>query len=125
MTTNTIDRDLRTYMAVMQAVAIEEAKTMPTTPEIKRQAEALAAFARERHAEIKRAELAAMPSNVVTGAVRPSILAMARDAVIARMSALFAEHPQLGFCYREFEHATDDDLRSALEDVLSVLERSE
>jgi hypothetical protein len=125
MKPNATERDLRTYMAVMQAIAIEEAKTMPTTPEIKRQAAELAAFARERHAEIKRAELAAMPSNIVSGAVRPSILAMARDAVVARLSALFAEHPQLGLCYREFEEATDDDLRSALEDVLSVLERDE
>lgn len=125
MKTNTIDRDLRTYMAVMQAVAIEEAKTMPTTPEIKREAEALAAFAREKHAEIKRVELAAMPSNIVSGEVRPSILAMARDAVIARLSALFAERPQLAFCYRDYEQATDGDLRSALEDVLSILQLDE
>lgn len=124
-TTKTLDRDLRTFMAVAQAVAIEEAKTMAITPEMKREARALAAFAREKHAEIRRAQLAALPSNVVSGVVRPSIMAMARDAVMARLSALFAERPQLGLCYREYEHATDDDLRSALEDVLSVIERGE
>jgi hypothetical protein len=50
---------------------------------------------------------------------------MTRDAVIARLTELFAEHPKLAFCYRDYEHATDDDLRSALEDVLSVTERGE
>ena len=122
MTTD-IDRDLKTFMAVAQAVAIEEAKHMPTTPEMERDARELAAFTREHLAAVRRAELAQRPSNVVSGKIRREILAMARDQVIAALNKLFAERPQLAFCHRDFERATDEDLRSALEDALSVIER--
>lgn len=120
--TNDTERDLKTFMAVAQAVAIEEAKHMPTTPEIERDALALAAFTREHLAAMRREELAQRPSNIVSGAIRPSILAMARDKVIARLRDLFVRHPQLQFCYRDFEQATDEDLRSALEDALSIVD---
>src|SRR5262245_54062724 len=78
---NPIDRDLATCMAVARAVATEEAKHMPTTPAIERDAARLVMFTRERIAELRREELAAQPSNVVSGAVRPSILAMVIDKV--------------------------------------------
>lgn len=120
---DTLDRDLRTYGAIMQAVAWEESKFLPDTAEDQRAGEALAAFAREQVAARRRAELAARPSNVVCGAVRPSILAMARDQILAQLSALRAQHPTLAFCHRELEAVTDDDLRSALEDALSLVER--
>jgi hypothetical protein len=116
-----IDRDLKIFMYIAQAVAIEEAKYMAMTPEIERDAQELAAFTREHLAAIRRAELERRPSNIVSGAIRPSILAMARDKVIASLKELFVRHPQLQFCYREFEQATDEDLRSALEDALSLM----
>ena len=118
-----LDRDLRTYGAILQAVAWEESKYMPDTPEDVRVAEELAAFTREQVAARRRAELTRRPSNVVSGAVRPSILAMARDQVVALLSALRTQHPTLAFCHRELEAVTDDDLRSALEDALSLIER--
>lgn len=116
-----IDRDLKIFMCIAQAVAIEEAKYMTTTPEIERDAHELAAFTREHLAVIRRAELERRPSNIVSGAIRPSILAMARDKVIASLKELFVRHPGLVFCYRDFEQTTDEDLRSALEDALSLL----
>ncbi len=119
-TIDTTDRDLATFMAVARAVATEEAKHMPTTPAIERAAASLALFARERVAERRRAELAAQPTNVVSGAVRPSILAMLRDAVVARINGVLAIRPDLQFAFRDFESASDDDLRTALEDALSI-----
>lgn len=116
-----IDRDLATFMAVAQAVGIEEAKRTPTTTDDKREALDLVAFTREHLAAIRRDELAKRPSNVVSGAIRPSILAMTRDRVVARLRELFALYPDLQFCHREFDRETDDDLRSALEDALAVL----
>ncbi|MBA3462815.1 MAG: hypothetical protein H0T46_22860 [Deltaproteobacteria bacterium] len=119
-TPDTTDRDLATFMAVARAVATEEAKHMPTTPAIERDAAALVMFTREQLAEARRAELAAQPSNVVSGAVRPSILAMVRDKVLARLNQVIAAEPSLQFAHRDFETASDDDLRSALEDALVV-----
>ncbi len=119
-TTDTTDRDLATFMAVARAVATEEAKGIPTTPAIERDAASLAMFARERVAKLRRAELAAQPSNVVSGAVRPSILAMVRDKVLARLNEVIGIRPELQFAFRDFESASDHDLRTALEDALSI-----
>lgn len=119
------ERDLETFMAIAQAVAIEEAKTMPTTPEIRRSAEALVKLGRERIAEMRRADLAARPSNVVLGAIRESIRKLSRAEVIAKLSALWAVHPEMQFAHRECEEMTDDDLRSALEDAESLIASKE
>jgi alkanesulfonate monooxygenase SsuD/methylene tetrahydromethanopterin reductase-like flavin-dependent oxidoreductase (luciferase family) len=116
-----IDRDLATFMAVAQAVGLEEAKRTPTTADDEQEAQDLVTFTREHLAAIRRDELAKQRSNIVSGAIRPSILAMTRDRVLARLRELFVLYPDLQFCHREFERETDDDLRSALEDALAVL----
>lgn len=54
--------------------------------------------------------------------VRPSILAMARDAMVARFQWLFAQPDALIAC-RDLTELTDDDLRTALEDAETLLER--
>ena len=122
-TQRSFDQDLQTYGALVQALAWEESKYMPDTAEDERVAQSLVAFARNEVAARRRADLARRPSNVVSGAIRPSILAMARAHVRAQLDALCAQHPTLAFCYRELETVTDDDLRSALEDALSLIER--
>lgn len=115
------EQDLRTFMAIAQAVAIEEAKTMPTTPDIQRRAAALVQSARERVARMRRDELAARPSNVVVGAIRDSIRKLSRSEVVERLSALWKMHPEMQFAHRECEQMTDDDLRSALEDAETLI----
>ena len=50
------ERDLRTFIAIQCALAIEEAKLMPTTPEIERTAQALYEFGRAKLAELDAAE---------------------------------------------------------------------
>lgn len=116
-------RDLRTFMAVARDVAIAKAERMPTTPDIQRRAAALVAFGRERIAEMRREELARRPSNVVSGAVRDAIQKLTRAEVITRLSQIWAQNPALQFAHRECDEMTDDDLRSALEDAESLLER--
>ena len=55
--------------------------------------------------------------------VRPSILAMVRDAMEVRFNALFAEHPDAVIAHRDLTALTDDDLRTALEDAETLVER--
>ena len=53
MTTNdNIDRDLDTLMALAMAIGTEEAKHMQTTPEIERDAHALATFTRDANGQV-------------------------------------------------------------------------
>ena len=57
------------------------------------------------------------------GRVRPSILAMVREAMERRFADLFATHPTAVFAHRDLEDMSDDDLRTALEDAESLIER--
>ena len=122
---NQSQRDLRTFMAIAQEQAIADAKLMPTTPDIKRRAHAIVEFARERHAQMQRDARAKRPSNVVSGAIRAAIKAMNPVHVIARLTEVRTQYPEMQLAHRDFEHLSDDDLRSALEDVESLIERME
>ena len=122
---NQSQRDLRAFMAIAQEAAIADAKLMPTTPDIKRRAHALAEFARDRIAEMRREERAKRPSNIVSGAIRAAIQAMSPARVIADLTALCAGHPSMTFACRDYEQMTDEDLRSALEDAMSLVERGD
>lgn len=57
------------------------------------------------------------------GRVRPSILAMVREAMERRFTELLATHPTAVFAHRDLEELSDDDLRTALEDAEALLER--
>jgi len=117
-------RDLRTFMAIAQDVAIAKAKTMPTTPDIQRRAAALVDFGRDRIAEMRREDLARRPSNIVSGAIREAIRKLSRWEAIERLSAIWTQHPEMQIAHRHCETMTDDDLRSALEDAESLIERT-
>lgn len=118
-------RDLKAFMAIAQASAVEEAKLMPTTPDIKKRAHALAEMARDRLASMAREERAKRPSNVVSGAIRAAIQAMSPAQVIARLSELRVLHPAMSFAHLDYEDMTEEDLRSALEDAESLVERGD
>jgi len=118
-------RDLNAFMAIAQASAVEEAKLMAPTPDIKKRAHALAEMARDRLARTAREERAKRPSNVVSGAIRAAIQAMSPAHVIARLTELRGQHPDMAFAHLDYEHMTDEDLRSALEDAESLFERRE
>jgi hypothetical protein len=120
-----VDDDLATFMAIARAVAVEEAKTMPTTPDLLRRADALVESARDRLAAMRRAELANRPSNVVSRGIRDWIRALNPAEAIARLTQVKIEHPELQFAFRDYEHMSPDDLRSALEDVVSLIERGD
>ena len=117
------DHDLETFMAIAQEQAIADAKLMPTTPEIRQRAQALVEFARDRLAAKQREERAKRPSNVVPGGIRDAIRAMSPAQVFAQLTELCGAHPELHFAHRDFSHLSEEDLRSALEDAESLIER--
>ncbi len=55
--------------------------------------------------------------------VRPSLFAMARAAMEARLNAFFEAHPDALIAHRDLTEMSDDDLRSALEDAETLVER--
>ncbi len=119
------EQDLDTYMAIACAVAVEDAKTMPTTPDLQRRAHAIAEGARDRLAQMRREERAKRPSNIVSGAIRATFQALSPTQVLARLTELRGQHPDMAFAHLDYEQMTDEDLRSALEDAESLIERGD
>jgi hypothetical protein len=117
------ERSLRRFEAVQIALAKEDAKHMPTTPEIEREVDALYAVGRRRMAELRYAENARFSVQVLSNEIRPAILAMSRTDVIVRLCELRAQHPHLQCAHREGEALSDRDLRALLEDAMKLLER--
>lgn len=120
-----MERRLRSFEALQIALATEDAKHMPTTPEMERRAAALYAFGRRRIAQLRYAENALWPVAIVSPEIRPEILAMSRPEVIARLGELRANYPQLQYAHRDCETLSDHDLRSMLEDATRLIERKE
>lgn len=120
-----LERKLRSFEAVQIALAIEDAKHMPTTREIERQVESLYAAGRRRMAQLRYAENALWPVTIVSGEIRPEILAMNRAEVIAQLGDLRAKHPQMQYAHRDCETLSDHDLRSMLEDATRLAEGKE
>ncbi len=122
----TNDKNLQILDGVYHTIALVDAEEGPVTRELRRDVDALMAFTQTRLAELRRVELRQKLSNlspVSSHAVRPSILAMTRDAIVARLGALCAAQPSAGFAHRDLARMTDDDLRTALEDAESLVER--
>ena len=74
---------------------------------------------------MRREERAKRPSNVVSGAIRAAIQALSPAEVIARLTELRGQHPDMAFAHLDYEEMTDEDLRSALEDAESLIERGD
>jgi hypothetical protein len=115
--------DLEAFMAIARAVAVEESRSMPTTPELLQHAGAIVEAARDRLAAMRRDELARHPSNVVASEIRGWIRAMAEPELIAYLTTARVEHPDLQFAFRGYETMSLEDLRSAVEDVVSLQQR--
>ena len=120
-----LERKLRSFEAVQIALAIEDAKHMPTTPEIERQVASLYAAGRRRMAQLRYAENALWPVTIVSGEIRPEILALSRSEVIAQLGEIRAKYPQMQYAHRDCESLSDHDLRSMLEDATRLTEGRE
>src|SRR5258705_13337557 len=72
------ERRLRSFEALQIALAIEDAKHMPTSPELERQVDRLYTAGRRRMAQLRYAENVLWPVRIVSGEIRPEIDAMTR-----------------------------------------------
>lgn len=113
MTTN---QNFRIYEAIAHEDAMAAAERRELTPEQRASS--------ARIYEAMRAQLARAAPGQQLARVRPSILAMARDAIVRRLQELFALHPDAMFAHRDLKTLTDYDLRTALEDAESLVERN-
>ena len=119
-----MNKHLATLEALADAaVAVELEEGVPDR-ESRAAASRYHALVTDKLAEMRRAELAqiAEPSRE-RRTVRPSLLGMARDALVAEYARLKAAHPQLGFAHRKLSEITDDDLRTMIEDIYWMVER--
>jgi hypothetical protein len=119
------ERRLRSFEALQIALAIEDAKHMPTTPELERKVDALYAAGRRRMAQLRYAENVLWPVKIVSGEIRPEVLALSRNEVIATLAEVRLSHPQMHFAHRDCETLSDHDLKSMLEDALRLIEGKE
>lgn len=114
-------RDARTFVALQFDLAAHETEMIEPSANMKRRMAALGASIRRREAQRRYAENALWPVKVLSGDIRPEIQGMSRAEVIAQLNQLRAQHPRLQYAHRDCEAMTDDDLRSALEDALTLL----
>ena len=78
------------------------------------------AFVDDRLAALGRAELEQhAPARVTQPAIRPDLLAMTRDKLLAYIRRLQDQQPGLGFAHRSLVDVSDDDLRTMIEDIES------
>ena len=120
------DRDVRILDAVFHEAALIEADEGVVTPELRRDVDAIMAYARQRLAGMRRAEMRRATGDrpmIAAAPVRPSIFAMTRESILARLATLCTVHRGAVFAHRDFAEMTDEDLRSALEDAESLAER--
>lgn len=119
------ERKLRGFEALQIALATEDAKRMPTTPEIERQVESLYAAGRRQMAEIRYRENALWPVRTASNEIRPEIESMSRADVILQLNKLRFHHPLMQFAHRDCETLSDHDLRTMLEDATKLIEVKE
>jgi hypothetical protein len=105
----TTTKNFRIYEAIAHEVAEDASRRRELTPEQRVESHAI------YEAGLARLQVAARRQQPAR--VRPSILAMARDAIMQRIDALFAIHPTVVLAYRDLTALSDDDLRSVLEDI--------
>ncbi len=113
-------KNFRIYEAVSHEAAMDAADSgIGLTDEERAEAYRFAEAFRASIQAKRRADRAAQMKE----RVRPSILALARDAVERWISELVKDHPDMVLAHRDLTEMSDDDLRTALEDALALIER--
>lgn len=113
-------KNLRIYEALAHEDALDAAERRDLSPAEREEAHR---FIDGFRARILNEQRARRESAAIKQRVRPSILAMARDAVVKRLGELLAAHPQAVFAHRDLTTMSDYDLRTALEAAEALAER--
>lgn len=113
-------KNFRIYEAVSHEAAMDAAESgVGLTDEERAEAYRFAAEFRATIQNKRRVERAAQMKE----RVRPSILVLAREAVERWIHELVAAYPNAVIAHRDLTELSDDDLRTALEDALTLIER--
>lgn len=118
-------KNLDVLEALADAAVAVELDEGASTKESRAASERYHAFVGERLAEMRRAELARIGEpKIEKRPIRPSLMAMARDALIAELGRLKQAHPNLRFAHRKLSAVTDEDLRTMIEDIYWSVEQA-
>jgi hypothetical protein len=120
MTTDQNEKNHRIYDAIAHEDALDAADRRELTSTERDEAHRFVDQMRARVLDEQRARRTHRDEGA---RVRPSILAMARDAILRRLGELFDSHPGAVFAHRDLTMMSDHDLRTALEDAESLVER--
>ena len=112
---------------ILDALADEAARYEAEEGEATRESRAAALRYRgiidDRLAAMRRADLDELePAQIARGSIRPDLLAMTRDRLVAYIRRLQDQQPSLGFAHRSLRDVSDDDLRTMIEDIESTME---
>jgi hypothetical protein len=120
MTMTQRKKNLRIYEAIAYEDALDASEKRAGLSYVEREdARQIIAHMRARVIEKQRADRGA--ARAVR--VRPSIVAMVRDAMLQRFEELFAGRSDAMLAFRDLTELSDDDLRAALEDAEQLAER--
>ena len=118
-------RNLDVLEALADAAVSVELEEGVSTKESRAAADRYHAFISDRLAEMRRAELARLGEpKIEKRPIRPSLLAMAHDALLAEVTRLKQAYPNLKLAHRKLSAVTDDDLRSMIEDIYWSVEHA-
>ena len=112
------DNNLKLYETLAHEVAMDAAERRELSDEQREISKRLLGKAHERIAEMERALRAKAPRKV-----RAEYAVMDRSGLLATLRDLLAGQPRAALAFRDLEKMSDDDLRVALEDVTSLIER--
>ncbi len=114
----TNDKNLKLYETLAHEVAMDAAERRELTDKQREISKRLLAKTHERIAEVERVKRAKAPRKV-----RAEYAAMERPGLLSRLRDLLSIQPRAALAFRDLDKMSDDDLRVALEDVTSLIER--
>lgn len=120
MTNDQKQKNLRIYDAIAYEDALDASERRDLTPAERDDTHRFIDGMRARVLDEQRVRRV---QTATTTRIRPSILMLARDAVERWLGEVFAAHPGAVFAHRDLTTMSDHDLRTALEDALTLVER--
>lgn len=116
MSPNEPDKNIEILDALYEEAAIDAAENGKSTPEDKKWAREMSKRVQARLAELRRNLVPGNAAAVKARPIRPSLLALGRDALIAKLNELTARlGPNVQYAHRNLEGLSDDDLRRLID----------
>lgn len=115
---NEHDKDMRTLDLVTTESGLVAMDEATSTPDDRRWAREVVANAQARIAEMRRSRLPKAAPIKKAEPLRPALLAMSRDALVAMLSKLTdAWGPQVQYAHRDLDALSDNDLRRLIQTI--------